>query len=158
MSFPVRIRGSVALPTVAVDGLPERVMVACVDQFEHEGAKVTSDTPLAASFYVPIRMLERGQWLTTSIESGTIDITPTADGGFVLTYQLSLWRVVLFMSFAAPILFGLIGHAPWEMTVLLWLLVVGGNYVHGTGRARFWFRQRIADASEVTTKLAQGEA
>jgi hypothetical protein len=148
----------VALPASTVETLPERVIDACVDQLEHEGAEITGRAPLTIGFRVPLTMLKRPQQLTSDVDRGTIDIALVAEGRFVLTYQLSLWRLVVFLTVGAPIMFGVLtpgflGLTSWEFAAVAWFFLVGVTYVIKVVRARAWFRRRIADAIELATTL-----
>jgi hypothetical protein len=158
MPFPFWINSTVTLPAMALSKLPEHLMLACVDQLEHEDAVVASDAPLTASFYVPIAMWVPTRKLTRTVDRGMIDIRPAPDGRVVLTYRFSVRRMVLISSVLAPVGFGLFTPLPWTGVVAMWLLLIVGNYFLALVSARFWFRRRIADAIEVAAQLAAHDA
>ena len=152
MPFPFSIHGSIQIPQ-DVGSLPDRAIIfACIDQVEHEGARVVSRSPRSTVFISPLFRRLGSNWrFTVPLSGGSFEITSEPTGGRRLRYDLSTRRTAL-MGFVMVVVLvaGVIAlnadrFLGWLGAVFcLW--IVGVNYFISVVRAPLWLRQRLSEA------------
>src|SRR5262245_58060481 len=149
MPFHVSVIGEAPLPAVPVDDFPERVIIACLDELEHEGAKITARSAYSVTYRKPFFRLgfDSGWWLPVLAPTGTFEVHPSAPGGAKVTYRLSLLRHVA-IGAVAPLFFLLIPEARFAV-IPAWLWLLGAPYLVAFFRARQWTRKRIEEATRI---------
>lgn len=165
MPFPISTRGSIPIPFDAAALSDADIIVACVDQIEHERARVVSRTQSTVRFEAPFfRAWTNGWWLTALASAGQFVVDSAADARRVLRYQLSTGRNAVMGTVMTVVLFWVVipsfetaPEVPWLFTFMMWfsgwLWIVGGNWATAAIRARFWCRKRVADAKAASTRL-----
>ena len=154
MPFPFSIHGSIPIPH-DVDSLSNRAIIfACIDQVEHEGARVVSRSPRSTVFVTPLFRRPGSNWrFTVPLSGGSLEITSEPTGDRRLRYDLSTRRMAL-MGFVlvAGVFAGVIalhaGHFLGWIGAGFFLWIVGVNYFISVVRAPMWLRQRISEALE----------
>ena len=151
MPFPLSIRGSVPIPNEAANLPDQAIIIACVDQLEHEGARVILRTDRSAAFTTPVISWGSNWRFTVPLSGGSLEITGAPAGGRRLSYDFSTRRTALMGTVAITAMFIIVtvndvGQFPWWMLVLGWLWLVGANYGISFLRAPSWVRRRITDA------------
>jgi hypothetical protein len=159
MPFPFSIRGSVPISDEAANLSDDAIIIACVDQVEHERARVVSHTDHSTSFTVPFLSWGSNWRFTVPLSGGSLEIMGEPAGGRRLSYNFSTRRVALIGTLAIIGLFVVVasrgvGQFPWWVPFVGWLWLVGGNYFISFVRAPRWVRRRISDAVKVSAALA----
>jgi hypothetical protein len=155
MPFPFSIRGSVRILDEAAGLSDDAIIIACVDQIEHEGARVASRSDRSTTFTVPFLSWGSNWRFTVPLSAGSLEIIREPTGGRRLRYDFSTRRIALIGTvaviglFAAVALNG-VGQFPWWVPVIGWLWLVGANYFISFVRAPSWVRRRISDAVKVS--------
>jgi len=159
MPFPLSIRGSISISGAAANVSDDAIIIACVDQLEHEGARVVSRGDGSLSFVVPFFGLGYSWRFTAPLSAGSLEIAREAGPGRRLTYDFSTRRLTLMgtammgglLAFDA---FKGFGELPWEVPVVGWLWLVGANYSLTYARAESWVRGRVTEAVKASAALA----
>jgi len=165
MPFPISTRGSIPIPFDAAAVSDAGIILACVDQIEHERARVVSRTESTVRFEAPFfRAWTNGWWLTAAASAGRLVVDSAADGRRVLRYQLSTVRNAVVGTVMPVVLFWVLIPSfetapdfPWQFRFIMCfigsLLMVGGNWATAAIRARSWCRKRVADAKAAGAAL-----
>ena len=150
MAFPISVAGEIPLPAVPEPDFPKRVIDACLDQLEHEGAQITERAGYGVCFRRPIFSMRfyAFWWLSSIARTGTIEVSPptTGQGAFALTYHLSRWRAVVYATIVACVF--LLAPDGW-MALALWTVWVGVPHLFVALRARSWMEKRIEEARSI---------
>jgi hypothetical protein len=159
MPFPVSIRGSIPIPIEAANVSDQAIMLACVDQVEHERAYIVSHTDRSATFSTAVITWGPNWRFTVPLSAGSLEIETDSAGGRRLNYDFSTRRTTLIGTVMVIGMFVLVaaedvGQFPWWMPVLFWLWLVGVNYLIPFFRAPSWVRRRISDAVEASAVSA----
>jgi hypothetical protein len=149
MTFPVSVNGEVPLPSVPVDDFPARVIMACLDELEHEGADIIERTRHSVTYRTPFFRLGwySSWWITMLAPTGTFEVHPNAPGGGRATYRLSLLRNAIIGSLMTLVFLLLI--QAWFALIWAGGWLVGAPYLFTVYRARQWTRRRVEDAMRV---------
>lgn len=155
MPFPVSIRGSVPIPDHATEVPDAGIIIACVDQIEHEGAHATDRNERSIAFTSPLFRTWGSSWrFTVPVSAGTFEIVRDSSGRRRITYELSTRRTALVGTILVAGMFGFMALTtrmpfPRWVPLVFWGWIVGVNYVSSFVRAPFWVRRRIADAAKI---------
>ena len=158
MPFPISIRGSVPIPDNAARLPDDAIIIACVDQVEHEGARIVSHSGGSTTFTVPFFSWGSNWRFTRPLSAGALEITSEPAGGRRLRYDFSTRRTalmgaVMIIGLFAIVAFQGVGQIPWWVAPVGWLWLVGVNYFISFVRARSCVRRRIADAVKVSAPV-----
>jgi hypothetical protein len=153
MPFPFSIHGSVPIPDDVANVPDDAIILACVDQCEHEGARIVSRGSCSTAFTAPLFRSWGSNWrFTVPFSAGSFEITSDSTGRRRLRYDLSTRRIAVLGTlivaglFAAVAVKGL-GLLPWWIPLGFWLWIVGVNYTISLVRAPSWMRRRVSDAA-----------
>lgn len=160
MPFPFSIRGSVAIPAEAAHLSDRAIMIACVDQIEHERARVVSQSDRSTTFTVPLLSLGSNWRFTVPLSAGSLEITSAPGGERRLRYDFSSRRLALIGTIMVFVMFTVVsvnnvGDFPWWLPVVAWLWLVGMNHFITFVRAPSWVRRRVSDAIKAAAPLPQ---
>lgn len=151
MPFPISICGSVSVPGDADHVSGAAIILACVDQIQHEGARVATHSDRATTFTVPLISFGSNWRFTVPLSAGLLQITQDSEGHRRLRYDFSTRRTALIgtaMIFGGTIFLIASGQAqvPWWLAPVAWLWLVGANYLISYARAPSWALHRVTDA------------
>jgi len=158
MPFPLSIRGSISIPGAAANVSDDAIIIACVDQIEHEGARVVSRSDRSVSFAAPFFSLGRNWRFTAPVSAGSLEIARASGPGRCLTYDFSMRRntligTAMIVGMVAYVATSASGEFPWWVAPIGWLWVVGGNYLITYTRAESWARRRVSDAVKASAAV-----
>ena len=147
------------IPNEAANLPDPAIMIACVDQLEHEGAHVISRTDRSTAFTTPFIRWGSNWRFTVPLSAGVLKITSDPAGGRRLIYDFSTRRTALMGTVVITGLFAFVaasrvGQFPWWAPLLGWLWLVGANYCISLVRAPSWVRRRVSDAVKASTMSA----
>lgn len=151
MPFPLSIRGSIPIPDTAANVSDDAIIVACVDQIEHEGARVVSRGDHSMAFTVPFISWGSNWRFTVPLSAGSLEITHESGRNRRLRYDLSTRRTAVLGTLMCVGLFAFgatsrSGQMPWWVPLLAWLWLVGSNYGISYVRTASWASRRVSDA------------
>lgn len=157
MPFPISIRGSEPIRDEAANLSDAAIIIACVDQLEHEGARVAAHSDRSTSFTVPLLTMRSNWRFTAPLSGGAVEVIRDATGGRRLAYDFSTRRLALIGTLMIGALFFVVavrdvGQFPWWFPFFGWLWLVGGNYFIAFVRASSWARRRITDAVKAAAR------
>ena len=159
MPFPLSIRGSIAIPSEAASLPDQAIIIACIDQAEHEGARIASRTDRSVAFTMPFISLRSNWRFTAPLSAGLLEIVRDPSGGRRLSYDFSTRRTAVIGTVMITVLFVVVavndvGQFPWWVPLIGWLWIVGANYGISFLRAPSWVRRRISDAVKASAVSA----
>jgi len=139
------------IPNEAANLSDQAIILACVDQVEHEGAHLLSHTDRSATFATSLISWGSNWRFTVPISAGSLAIDKDSAGRRKLSYDLSTRRTALIGTIMVIALFGVAagkgaGQFPLWVPLVGWLWLVGANYLISFLRAPSWVSRRVSDA------------
>ncbi|MFL5613991.1 MAG: hypothetical protein ACJ796_10060 [Gemmatimonadaceae bacterium] len=151
MPFPISIRGSVTIGDEAANVSDDAIIIACVDQIEHEGARVISHSDQSLVFSVPFFSWGWNWRFTCPLAGGSLAITTEPTGDRRLSYDFSTRRLALIGTlviggFFTVVAVQVVGQSIWWIAPAAWLWMIGPSYFISFVRASRWVRRRVSVA------------